>query len=112
MRRHLWIAWIAVLIFGLARADGATPRVFRVWVFADAHVGTDKEHGIDSLARALQQSEGANGFDWDISLDLGDVSGAQGTPQDPEGQELVRQFGALQKHRREQIYNLSGNHDR
>jgi hypothetical protein len=112
MRRHLWIAWIAVLIFGLARADGATPRVFRVWVFADAHVGTDKEHGIDSLARALQQSEGANGFDWDIALDLGDVSGAQGTPQDPEGQELVRQFGALQKHRREQIYNLSGNHDR
>ena len=30
--------------------------------------------------------------DWDIALDLGDLTGAQGTPKDAEGQEIVRQF--------------------
>jgi len=109
---RLALATTACLIFGLARADASQTRTFRVWVFADAHVGTDKAHGWDSLATALQQSEAAAGFDWDIALDLGDVSGAQGTPQDDEGKELVRQFGALKRHRREQIYDLSGNHDR
>jgi hypothetical protein len=51
-------------------------------------------------------------FDWDIALDLGDLSGAQGTPKDEEGREIVRQFSALKQHIREQIYDLSGNHDR
>ena len=96
----------------MARADTSPPRTFSVWVFADAHVGTDRENGRDSLATALQQSEGGSGFAWDIALDLGDMSGAQSTPKDDEGRELVRQFGALQRHRREQIYDLSGNHDR
>ena len=49
----------------------------------------------ESLATAMHQSEGPTGFDWDIALDLGDMSGAQGTPKDAEGQEIVRQFGAL-----------------
>jgi hypothetical protein len=40
------------------------------------------------------------------------MSGAQGTPKDEEGQEIVRQFGSLTRHRREQVYDLSGNHDR
>ena len=40
------------------------------------------------------------------------MSGAQGTPKDEEGKEIVRQFGVLKRHRREQIYDLSGNHDR
>ena len=40
------------------------------------------------------------------------MSGAQGLPKDEEGQEIVRQFGVLTRHRREQIYDLSGNHDR
>jgi hypothetical protein len=75
-------------------------------------VVTDKANGRDSLATALQQSEGGSGFALDIALDLGDVSGAQGTPKDDEGKELVRQFGVLRRHRREQIYDLSGNHDR
>lgn len=73
---------------------------FRVWVFADAHVGTDKKQGRESLADALRQSELASGFDWDIALDLGDMSGEQGTPKDPEGEEIVRQFGVLKQHRR------------
>ena len=113
MRLRLFTcALIAVAALGSATAPAAAPRTFRVWVFSDAHVGTDKEFGRDSLATALQQSESATGFDWDIALDLGDISGAQGTPKDAEGQEIVRQFATLKKHRREQIYDLSGNHDR
>jgi hypothetical protein len=83
-----------------------------VWVFADAHVGTDKANGRESLATALRQSESASGFEWDVALDLGDMSGMQGTPGDDEGQEIVRQFRVLTRHRREQVYDLSGNHDR
>jgi len=48
----------------------------------------------------------------DIALDLGDISGDVGLPKDAEGEEVVRQFAALKKHRREQIYDLGGNHDR
>jgi hypothetical protein len=40
------------------------------------------------------------------------MSGAQGTPNDSEGQEIVRQFSVLRQHRREDVYDLSGNHDR
>ncbi len=98
----------------VARADTQpAPRTFRVWVFSDAHVGTDLAAGRRSLAIPLEQSEGPKGFDWDIALDLGDLSGAaQGTPQDAEGQEVVRQYAVLTKHRREDIYDISGNHDR
>jgi len=103
---------MAVLAHGLARAASPAPHTFKVWVFSDAHVGTDKQNGRDSLATALKQSESPHGFAWDIALDLGDVSGAQGTPKDAEGQEIVRQFSVLKQHRREQIYDLSGNHDR
>lgn len=109
---RLLFVLIAALLFGLEVAKGEAPKAFRVWVFADAHVGTDKTHGRESLATALRQSESASGFDWDIALDLGDLSGAQGTPKDEEGQEVVRQFNVLRLHRREQVYDLSGNHDR
>jgi len=105
-------ALIFVLACELASADTTAPRVFRVWVFSDAHVGTDKTHGRDSLATALQQSESSVGFGWDIALDLGDMSGGQTTPKDEEGREIVRQFGVLRHHDREQIYDVSGNHDR
>lgn len=101
-----------LVAFAVSGAHGQAPKSFRVWVFADAHVGTDKKQGRESLAEAIRQSESSSGFAWDIALDLGDMSGEQGTPKDPEGQEIVRQFGALAQHRREQIYNLSGNHDR
>jgi len=109
---RLLFTLIAVFAFGLANADSVGPKKFRVWVFSDAHVGTDKEQGRESLATALRQSESAEGFDWDIALDLGDLSGAQGTPQDAEGKEIVRQFNMMRRHRREQVYDLSGNHDR
>ena len=90
-----------------AKVGSETPKMFRVWVFADAHVGTDKKQGRDSLAEAIRQSESATGFEWDIALDLGDMSGEQGTPKDPEGEEIVRQFSVLKRHRREDIYDLS-----
>src|ERR1700730_18684724 len=69
----LAMAVTASLIFGLARADDPRAGTFRLWGFSDAHVVTDKANGRDSLATALQQSEGASGFDWDIALDLGDM---------------------------------------
>jgi hypothetical protein len=114
MMRSLQLLFLSIVIVAGApgQAHGAMPKTFRVWVFSDAHVGTDKEKGRDSLATAIQQSESSAGFEWDIALDLGDMSGAQGTPKDEEGQEIVRQFGVLKRHRREQIYDLSGNHDR
>ncbi len=97
-----------------AKPVGGPPKTFRVWVFSDAHVAWDKKfgNGRESLADPLRQSESASGFDWDIALNLGDISGDVGLPKDSEGEEIVRQFGALKKHRREQIYDLSGNHDR
>lgn len=89
----------------------------RIWAFSDAHVGTDLKRKRESLADAIRQSEndgatGTAGFDWDIAVDAGDMSGGQDTPKDPEGEEVVRQFGVLKKHRREAVYSVCGNHDR
>lgn len=91
---------------------------FKLWAFSDAHVGTDIKWGKrKSLKDALYQSEfggedGGPPFEWDIAVDAGDMSGAGGLPEDREGKEIVKQFGILKKHRREDIYNVSGNHDR
>jgi len=86
---------------------------FVLWAMSDAHVGSDlgKGDGRRSLAEAIEQSEGSGGFDWDIALNLGDFSGTQTPPGDAEGREIVRQYGALKQHRREQVYDLVGNHD-
>jgi len=40
------------------------------------------------------------------------MSGGQTVPEDDEGEEMVRQFGTLSHHRREDIYSVCGNHDR
>lgn len=83
---------------------------FRIWAGGDAHVGTDLKRGRESLAEAIRDAESA--FDWDLALNAGDYSGGQGVPDDAEGAEVVRQFGALRRHRREAIYDVCGNHDR
>jgi hypothetical protein len=126
----------APAVVTVAQADTATPHkesaTFNLWVMSDAHVGTDKAasegilHGLvgfkpppvhfESLADALRQSEngGAFGgppFPWDIALNLGDYAGFWDAPEDEQGREVVRQYSVLTKHRREQIYNLAGNHD-
>ena len=90
---------------------------FALWAFGDAHVGTDLKRGRQSLATALRTverggDEGGPPFKWDIAVDIGDMSGGQAVPDDEEGTEVVRQFGALEDHRREGIYNICGNHDR
>jgi hypothetical protein len=104
---------------------------FHLWVFSDAHVATDKavsaaiRNGMafvppagypESLATALRQSEdggelGGPAFRWDIALDLGDNAGLWDLPDDAQGAEVVRQYGVLRVHRREQIYPVAGNHD-
>ena len=88
----------------------------QLWTFGDAHVGTDLRHGRESLADALRQSEGRDpaspGFDWEIAIDVGDMSGGQSVPEDEEGRHVVRQLAAMRSHRREQIDHLSCNHDR
>ena len=95
----------------------AEKRTLSVWAQGDAHVGRDKEHGRDSLAEALMQSEcgdgsGAPPFHWDFAINVGDYCGDVGTPTDEEGEEVCRQFSVLKKHRREHIYSVCGNHDR
>jgi hypothetical protein len=113
---------------GLSLSLGAKPGLaapqrssdtFRLWAFSDAHVGSDRRYGNrESLVEAISQSEfgtsdGAPPFEWDIAVDLGDQSGAQHLPDDEEGAEIVRQFKkGLKEHKREDIYNLGGNHDR
>lgn len=83
-----------------------------VWAAGDAHVGTDVRRGRRSLAEAIIQSEeDADGFVWDLMLDVGDLSGGQTPPGDDEGALVVDQYRALREHRREQVYNVAGNHD-
>lgn len=93
-------------------AAQATGETLKLWTFSDAHVGTDIRRGQrESLVEAIGHSE--SDFEWDLAVDLGDMSGGQTLPEDEEGEEIVRQFSkALKKHDREQIYNLGGNHDR
>ena len=95
----------------------ASPHCFRIWATGCCHVGTDlRVSGRRSLAEAILHSEqggdqGGPPFDWDLALVLGDLSGSQTPPDDAEGEEVVRQFGAARAHRREQFYCLVGNHD-
>ncbi|MCV7430794.1 metallophosphoesterase family protein [Mycolicibacterium bacteremicum] len=90
--------------------NGTVQRDLRIWAFGDAHVGTDLQHGRESLADAIRHSEE---FGWDIAIDAGDMSGAHHSlPDDAEGSEVRRQLGALNSHRREDIYSVCGNHDR
>lgn len=100
-----------------AAESAAKPgKAFRLWAMGDAHVGSDITHKRESLADAIRQSEqggknGAPGFDWDIAINAGDFSGSQTPPVDHEGREVVRQYAAATKHRREDFYDLAGNHD-
>ncbi len=96
--------------------ESKSPKEFRLWAIGDAHVGTDIERQRESLADAIRQSEfggkeGSPPFEWDIAINVGDFSGTQGPPDDKEGLEVVRQFSALTKHRREDFYDIAGNHD-
>lgn len=112
MNRPVFACFLAVLLTQAAgSATEESSREFRVWASSCCHVPADIRRGRESLAKAIRQSEGPDGFDWDIMIDAGDLSAHQTPPGDVDGQELVRQYRALTKHRREQIYNVQGNHD-
>lgn len=113
------MAALPLLILLFANSDSGaghtSGREFRVWATSCSHVPADILRGRESLADAIRQSEGqvagAPAFDWDLMIDAGDLSAHQKPPGDQDGQELLRQYRALTKHRREQIYNVPGNHD-
>jgi len=113
----LTLAGAAIPITAVAaEKSNFAPRQLRLWAIGDAHVGTDLKHKRESLADAIRQSEkggkeGGPAFGWDIALNVGDFSGNQGPPTDEEGREVVRQYGTAAKHRREDFYDLAGNHD-
>lgn len=89
---------------------------FNLWAGACSHVSKDLDRGDrESLVEAFRQSEsdvdGAPGFDWDVFLHLGDTAASQTPPDAAEGREVRRQLNAARNHRREDIYNVVGNHD-
>lgn len=116
-RRSVIAGAASLLAASYLRGDeGRPPRQFRLWAFGDAHVGTDLKRKRKSLADSLLHSErggkeGAPPFEWDVALQVGDLSGNQSGPDDQEGRQVVEQYAAMTRHRREQIYDLAGNHD-
>lgn len=107
-------------------ATEASPEPFHVWTAGCAHVGVDSLYGIEPIRHAIRQSEGfwsfltpteqklagiPPAFDWDIMLNLGDFATGQFPPSDGEGRAVVDQYSALEKHAREDVYSLAGNHD-
>ncbi|MCA8941227.1 MAG: LamG domain-containing protein [Planctomycetes bacterium] len=90
-------------------------RHFDVWATSCAHISSDAARARFSVERAIQQSEGrepgAPRFDWDLWVDAGDLSGSNYPPSPREGREYVRQLQSMTEHRREQLYNVQGNHD-
>jgi 3',5'-cyclic AMP phosphodiesterase CpdA len=129
-------ATLAAPLVAAAAQDAAAAtqeaRIFNLWVISDQHVGTDKAasegilHGLvgfkpgpiypESLAEPLRTSENGGAFGgppipWDLALNLGDYAGFWDLPEDEQGREVVRQYAVLKHHRREQVYNIAGNHD-
>lgn len=106
---------LGFLLAGQAWAEPPQQIAFRVWAAGDSHVPADIRRGRESLAKAIRQSEGleppAPGFDWQVMIDVGDLSASQFPPTDDDGRIVVAQYKALTRHRREDFYNLPGNHD-
>jgi len=111
---------VLIALVTLSCSPPAPVDTFDVWATSDSHIHTDLKYGYESLAEAIRQSEfgskaGGPAFEWDIMLHLGDLKGSsadgQGFPDDDDGVEVVQQFLKAKKHRREQIYNILGNHD-
>ena len=71
---------------------------------------TDKAQGWDNLGDAIARAE--RGVNWDFGIAVGDFSAAFGLPIDEDGEEILRQFDRLEKHRGKDIYKVCGNHDR
>ena len=100
-----------ILLPGFPQSEEKSAQKFQVWATSCCHVPADIKRSRESLGNAIRQSEGPGGFDWDIMIDAGDLSASQFPPIDEDGHELQIQYRALTKHRREQVYNVQGNHD-
>ena len=115
--RELLIGVLVLCSVGVVAAQDkpTKAREFHVWATSCSHVPADAKRGRESLGLAIRQSEGrvedAQSFDWDIMIDAGDLSASQFPPEDIDGMELQRQYRAMKSHRREQVYNVPGNHD-
>ncbi|MBD3674428.1 MAG: metallophosphoesterase [Planctomycetaceae bacterium] len=107
------LIYVLLSVVGVAASAYAEdkPRTFGVWATSCSHVPADIKRGRESLGDAIRQSEGPDGFAWDVMIDAGDLSASQFPPTDEDGEELQIQYRALKTHRREQIYNVPGNHD-
>lgn len=106
----------AGLLFTAGFSGSPPSGPFRLWAMSCAHIPSDLAAGRESLATAIRQSElggeeGGTPFDWDVAVHLGDLTGNQVPPTDQEGREVLRQFSAAKRHRREHFYNVAGNHD-
>lgn len=106
----------AFVVSNISCGNPQQSKGFNVWATSDSHITSDLLYQRESMSEAVRQSEfggetGGPAFSWDIMLHLGDLVGRQGTPDDEEGQEVQRQLLSARKHRREQIYNVLGNHD-
>ena len=115
-----WAGAIVIATCGsclaVAQQPASAEKIFRLWAMGCSHVDRELTKGRESIGEAIRQSEGGNGdgapaFEWDIALHLGDLSATQGYPTDSVGREVVRQFSLGAKHRREDFYNVEGNHD-
>lgn len=82
-----------------------------VWVTGDPHVEKDIKKDRQSIAEALRQSEGDQGFDWEVMLILGDFAASKHLPGREVAEEVVRQMQILDGRRVEDIYAIAGNHD-
>jgi hypothetical protein len=124
-------------IVGVAAQPAAAPgqkeaAVFNLWVISDPHVGTDKamstavQHGMVGFTPPPVHMEIPGGGTAPIGerqchrraadpvghrAQSWRLRGVLGRPEDEQGQEVIRQYAVLTQHRREQIYNIAGNHD-
>lgn len=115
MRYRFSFLLLVLVAASSAPGQEGPAREFRVWATSCSHVPADIRRGRESLAHVIRQSEGfvegAPAFHWDIMIDAGDLSAHQYPPGDRDGLELIRQYYAMKNHRREQVYNVPGNHD-
>ncbi|MCA8943655.1 MAG: LamG domain-containing protein [Planctomycetes bacterium] len=106
---------ILLVVPAIGQRPTEDARRFVVWATSCSHTTTDSKLAYSSIAGPLAQSEGrdpnAPAFDWDIWVDAGDFSGTNRPPGETEGHELTFQYQTMTEHRREQVYQVQGNHD-
>ncbi len=98
-----------------ANLDVRLTDAFVLWGFSDPHVNTDLTQGSYlSLETAVKDTLGTtgtgHGFNWDLAVVLGDVTGDEECPGPAQFTELVNQFASTGVNRN-LFYTVVGNHD-